>query len=286
MKRRHLSGAALLLGAALFGYASTAAKAQDNAKPVFEAGTTMEMIQKRGKLVLGTKYDSPGYSLLNPATQQVEGFDIEIARIIAKALGLEPDAIEFKEAVSKNREPFVINGIVDIVIAAMAITDARRQIIGQAGPYYVAGTQLIVRIPDKDKFTNTESLKDRKICATTGGTPIASAKKFGADAIAFDTYDECVQQLLFGAVDGVLVGGGVAYGYAAKNPDKLTVTLEPFDPQRLSVALKKDDAPFCQFLQDTLKKSFENGSWQKAFEATLGEIGAPVTPPPALDERC
>lgn len=280
---KHRFTRALLLSAGLLW--ATGAPAQE-ASPSFEAGTTMATIQQRGKLILGTKYDSPGYSLMDPATQEVKGFDIEIARILARGLGLGTDDIEFKESVSKNREPFVINGIVDLVIAAMAITDKRREIIGQAGPYYVAGTQLIVRTADQDKFTTAETMKGANICATTGGTPIAAAKRFGAEAIAFDTYDECVQQLLVGAVDGVLVGGGVAYGYAARNPDKLTVTLEPFDPQRLSIALKKDDAPFCKFVRETLQKSYEDGTWQKAFEATLGSIGAPVTPPPALEDHC
>lgn len=285
MKRmKHAKRTLLLLGACLFAVLPITSQAQD--KPVFEPGSTMDKIQKRGTLILGTKYDTPGYSLMNIGTSKVEGLDIEIAMAIAKELGLGPDDIEFKEAVSKNRIPFITSDVVDIVIASTAITDERRQVIGMVGPYYVAGTQLVVKHENKDRFTNAESMAGAKICATTGGTPIAAAKRFGAEAIAFDTYEECVQQLLSGTVDGVLVGGGVAYGYADKYKEQLTVTLEPFDPQRLGVGLKKDDQPFCDFIRTAIKNSFDSGEWQKAFDATLGVIGAPRSDPPVLDTGC
>lgn len=285
MKRtKHAKRALLLLGAYMLAISSTVSQAQD--KPVFEPGSTMDKIQKRGTLILGTKYDTPGYSLMDVGTGKIEGLDIEIARAIAKELGLGTDNIEYKEAVSKNRIPFITNDVVDIVIASTAITDERREVIGMAGPYYVAGTQLVVKHENKDRFTNAETMAGAKICATTGGTPIAAAKRFGADAVAFDTYEECVQQLLAGTIDGVLVGGGVAYGYADKYKEQLTVTLEPFDPQRLGVGLKKDDPAFCELIRTAIQKSFESGEWQSAFDATLGAIGAPRSEPPVLDEGC
>src|SRR5688572_4818434 len=110
MRMRHLTSAVLV---AALAFSASACGDDDNGggsgdKPKFAAGSTMEKIQKAGKLRVGTKFDQPLFGLKNPATGKVEGFDVEIAKIIAKELGLDPESdVEFTESVSKNREPFI-----------------------------------------------------------------------------------------------------------------------------------------------------------------------------------
>src|SRR5680860_667011 len=77
-------------------------------------------------VTLGVKYDQPGIGFLEPGPDEPSGFDIEIAKIIAAELGIAPDDITWKETVSDNREPFLQNGTVDIVLASYSITDERR----------------------------------------------------------------------------------------------------------------------------------------------------------------
>src|SRR5918992_3334905 len=104
----------------------------------FEAGTTMAELNEAGSITIGTKFDQPGFGLLNP-NGDPEGFDVEIAKIIAAELGIEEGGIEFVESISKNREDFIINGTVDFIVATYTINDDRKQKVGFAGPYYVAG---------------------------------------------------------------------------------------------------------------------------------------------------
>ena len=88
----------------------------EEAAPTFEAGTTMAELSEAGTITVGTKFDQPLFGLVGPDGNPV-GFDVEIAKIIASELGIEEDNIEWVETVSANREPFIQNGQVDIVVA-------------------------------------------------------------------------------------------------------------------------------------------------------------------------
>jgi glutamate transport system substrate-binding protein len=259
----------------------TAAPVEKDVK--FEAGTTMAKLNEAGSIKVGVKFDQPGLGFKKPGSDEPEGFDVEIAKIIAAKLGIEPGKIKWTETVSKNREPFLQNGTVDIVTASYSITDERRKVVGQAGPYYVTGQQLLVR-KDDSSIKGPDDLKGKKVCSVTGSTSIKTVQeKYGAQPAPFSTYSECVQNLLNKQVDAVTTDGAILLGYAAENPDKLQVVGEPFSEERYGVGHKKDDKAFCEFINKTLDESFKDGSWKKAFEKTLGESGVEAPQPPTLD---
>ncbi len=248
----------------------------------FAAGSTMAKFNEAGKIRVGVKFDQPGVGFKDVGGKP-EGFDIEIAKIIAAKLGIEPDGIEFVETVSKNREPFLQKGTVDIVAASYSITDERRQVVGQAGPYYVTGQQLLTR-KDDNSIKGPDDLKGKKVCSVTGSTSIATVEeKYGAQPAPFGTYSECVQQLLNKQVDAVTTDGAILLGYAAQNPDELQVVGEEFSEERYGIGYKLGDKAFCEFLNKTLQDSFEDGSWQEAFDKTLGESGVEAPKPPTVD---
>ncbi|HEY3014411.1 MAG TPA: transporter substrate-binding domain-containing protein, partial [Nocardioides sp.] len=125
-----------------------------------------------GKITIGIKKDQPGIGYLAPGADSPSGIDIEMGVIIAAKLGISDDDIEWVETVSDNREPFLENGTVDLVLASYSITDERRAVVGQAGPYYVTGQQLLVREDDKDKITGPDDLKGIKVCSVEGSTSL------------------------------------------------------------------------------------------------------------------
>jgi glutamate transport system substrate-binding protein len=252
--------------------------------PGFESGTTMAKLNDKGSITIGVKFDQPGIGY-KPAGEDVpQGFDIEMGKIIAGQLGIPADEINWKETVSDNREPFLQNGTVDLVIASYSITDERRQVVGQAGPYYVTGQQLLVREEDKDKITGPDDLGGVKVCSVTGSTSIQTVtEEYGAKPVPFDTYSDCVRQLLNKTVDAVTTDGAILLGYAAERPDELEVVGPTFSTERYGVGFKHGDTAMCEFLTDTINESFENGSWQDAFEATLGESGVETPEPPKTD---
>src|SRR5690554_1364182 len=106
----------------------------------FPAGSTMAELQAAGEIRVGTKFDQPLFGVRGP-DGSTEGFDVEIARIIADELGVEP---VFTETVSSNREPFIEGDNVDIVVATYTINDTRKNVVDFAGPYYLAGQSILV----------------------------------------------------------------------------------------------------------------------------------------------
>jgi glutamate transport system substrate-binding protein len=249
----------------------------------FAAGTTMAKLSDAKSVKIGVKFDQPGIGYKKPGTGTPEGFDIEIAKIVAAKLGIEPGQIEWVETVSKNREPFLQNGTVDMVVASYSITDERRQVVGQAGPYYVTGQQLLVR-KDDNSITGPDALTGKKVCSVTGSTSIKTVQeKYKAAPVPFATYTECVQQLLNSSVDAVTTDGSILLGYAAQQPDKLKVVGEAFSEERYGVGFTKGDNAFCTFLNDTFTGAFGDGAWQKAYEDTLGKGGGETPAKPTVD---
>jgi glutamate transport system substrate-binding protein len=250
--------------------------------PEFPAGSTMAELAEEGATI-GVKFDQPGIGFLEPGADDPSGFDIEMAKIIAAELGIAPEDIEWKETVSDNREPFLENDTVDMVLASYSITDDRRKIVGQAGPYYVTGQQLLVAADD-DSISGPEDLEGKKVCSVTGSTSIQTVEEeYGADPIPFDTYSDCVTQLQNGSVDAVTTDGAILLGYAAQDPENLKVVGEEFSEERYGVGYSKGDTEFCEFLTDTIEASIEDGTWEEAFEETLGQSGVETPEPPELD---
>ena len=237
-----------------------------------------------GKIKIGVKFDQPGISNKEPGSDAPVGFDDEIGKIVAANLGIKADDIEWVQTVSDNREKFLQDGTVDLVIASYSITDERRQVVGQAGPYYVTGQQLLVRKDDEDKITGPDDLKNVKVCSVEGSTSLARVQDdYGAKPVPFATYSECVDQLKNKTVDAVTTDGAILLGYAAQDPDNLVVVGDPFSEERYGIGYKKDAEGMCDFLNKTLQKSFDDGSWADAFDSTLGESGADTPDKPTLD---
>ena len=251
----------------------------------FPAGSTMADLSDAGSVVIGVKYDQPGIGFLKAGADEPEGLDVEMGKILAAGLGIAEDDIEWKETISDNREPFLMSGEVDLVLASYSITDERRAVVGQAGPYYVTGQQLLVSADD-DSIKGPEDLGGKKVCSVTGSTSIETVEKeYGAEPAGFDTYSECRDQLLNGSVDAVTTDGAILLGYEAENPDELDVVGPEFSEERYGVGYgDPKDTEFCQFIQDTLQAAMDDGTWAEAFEATLGKSGVETPEPPAMDK--
>ncbi len=256
-------------------------EAEENAAENFDDGTRMKELAESGEITIGVKYDQPGIGFKGATDDAPEGLDPEMGEILAASLGIEDDAITWKETISDNREPFLESGEVDLVIASYSITDERREIVGQAGPYYVTGQQLLVAKGSEIK--SVEDLKGQEVCSVTGSTSLDNVEAEGAVPRGFDTYSECRDQVLDGTVDAMTTDGAILLGYVAENPDELEVVGEPFSEERYGVGYSKDYPEMCQWITDTLTEAQDSGAWAEAFEATLGQSGVETPEPPAMD---
>jgi glutamate transport system substrate-binding protein len=261
-------------------------EAQVEEDPQFAEGTAQARLAEQGSIRIGTKYDQPGLGNINLETDEPEGFDVEIGKIVAGKLGIEAGDIEWVETVSANREAFIVNDRVDLVIATYTINDERKEQVDFAGPYYVAGQDLLVAADD-DSINGPDDLAGKRVCAATGSTPIQNIRDNYPDAepVEFDTYTECVDQLEAGQIDAVSTDDIILAGYASdpKYEGKFRVVGETFSEEPYGIGLKKGEDEWRDFLNDTLEEAYEDGSWAEAFEATLGASGVEAPEPPPVD---
>ena len=145
----------------------------------------------------------------------------------------------------------------------------------------MTGQQLLVR-SDSD-IESLDDVKGTEVCSVTGSTSLDNIKAEGAKPRGFDTYSECVDQVLDGTVDAMTTDGAILLGYAAQNPDELKVVVDPFSEERYGVGYSPDSPEMCQWITDTLTEAQEDGAWAEAFEATLGQSGVETPEAPEMD---
>jgi glutamate transport system substrate-binding protein len=292
MKMRRMmavaAAAALALGVAGCGGGSDESDSPTvDASVSFDAGTTMAKLNDAQKIRIGTKFDQPLFGLKgldgDPA-----GFDVEIGKIIAGKLGIPADKIEWVETPSKVREDYIAQDRVDLVVATYTINDDRKKKIDFAGPYYLAGQDIMVKKGDSS-ITGPESFRDgaKKICSVTGSTPAGKIGEYLKDTasqlVLFDVYSKCADALRNGQVDAVTTDNVILLGLVDQSKDAFALVGKPFTQEPYGIGLKKDDDAFRTFVNDTLEAAAEDGSYEKAWADTAGKVDAEAPKLPPID---
>jgi glutamate transport system substrate-binding protein len=249
----------------------------------FPAGSTMERIKSAGSIKVGVKFDQPGFGLKNPTSGQVEGFDVEIAKLIAAAIG-PAVKVNYVESVSKNRETFINDGTVDMVVATYTINDARKQVVDFAGPYFVARQDIMVKA-ENTAIKSVNDLDGKNVCTVKGSTSATNvaAKAPTAKVTLFDTYSQCAEAMTDGRVEAVTTDNTILAGLVQSSAGKFKLVDAPFSDEPYGIGVKHGDDAFRNFINDQLDKMFKNGKWATAFKNTLGQIGLKTPQPPKVD---
>jgi glutamate transport system substrate-binding protein len=291
--RRHslaalMTASALVLAACGGGDSEETPEAPVAESPEFEAGTTMAEIADAGTIRVGTKFDQPGFGLEN-LEGDVEGFDVEVAKIIAGALGIAEDDIEWVEAPSAVREEVIEGGEVDMVVATYTINDERKERISFAGPYYQAGQQIMVA-SDDDTITGPESFTenpDATVCSVTGSTPSENIREYldnDEQLVLFEEYSQCADALSNGQVDAVTTDNVILLGFVSESDDEFKLVGEQFTEEPYGIGIEKGDTEFCEFINQTLQDNED--AYVAAWEATAGQVEGTETPELPEPDEC
>lgn len=240
--------------------------------------------EKGNTIVIGTKFDQPGLGMRNP-DGSMSGFDVDVAKFVAKELGYPEDQIEWKESPSGQRENLIASKQVSYIVATYSITDARKEKVDFAGPYLITGQSLLVRADNTD-ITGPESLENnKKLCSVSGSTPAQRIKdKYqGVQLQQYDTYSACIEALKNGAIDAVTTDEVILAGYAAQSPGAFKIVGKPFSEEKYGIGLKKGDTEMRTKINDALAKMEKEGAWKAAFEKNLGPAGIATPTPPPID---
>ena len=181
-----------------------------------------------GKIRIGIKFDQPGPGFKKNGTYV--GFDVDVAKYVAKKLGYSEDEIVWKESPSKQREAMLQNGDVDYIVASYSITDERKKVVDFAGPYFVAGQDLLVR-KDETGIDGPKDLNGKRLCSMTGTTSAVNVKeKFAKQTQLMEQpgMAECATALLSGIVDAATTDDIILAGLASASRGRLRVVGKPF----------------------------------------------------------
>jgi len=239
-------------------------------------------IKSKGALTIGVKDDQPGLGQKDPTSGKFSGFDIEIAKLVAAGLGIDESKITFTTVDSSAREAAISNGNVDYYVGTYTITDKRKAQVSFAGPYFMAGQDLLVRKSD-NSITGPDTLKGKKVCSVTGSTPIQRVRDQGltepGNIVEFQKYSQCVDKLNLKEIDAVTTDDAILKGFAAQDPQSFKVVGKTFSQEPYGVGLNRDDKVLRDKIDDILQAAETDGTWLKIYNATLGKSGATATPP-------
>lgn len=242
------------------------------------AGSAMAKIAERGRLRVGIDQNAYLTSYRDPVTGQVVGFEIDLAREIARALLGNPDAIQWRAITTADRIPVLQRGDVDLVIRTMTATCERMQQVAFSTEYLTSAQRLLVNRGSGIK--EFADLAGRKVCATRGSTSIVTIMKQPSKpiAVATDSTLDCLVMLQQGQVDAVSTVDVLLLGLAAQDPGTEVVGA-PVSDEPSGVAMRLDAPELVRFVNGVLDRLRANGSWTAIYTNWFGKYG-PVPPPP------
>jgi polar amino acid transport system substrate-binding protein len=242
----------------------------------------MAQIVARGRLRVGVDQNTFLFGYRDPASGQIVGFDIDIARAMAQAIFGSPDRIQFVAITSAQRIPYVQNGTVDMVADTMTINCARWQQVDFSTVYYNAGQSVLV--PRTSKASGIGDLGHQKVCAAAGSTSIIAIAAAASHPIPVSVNDwtDCLVLLQQNQVAAISTDDTILRGLAAQDPDtKLVGGQFTSEPYGIAMAPKSED--FVRFVNGVLEQMRQDGQWTTIYNRWLGGP-APAAPAPVYKD--
>jgi ABC-type amino acid transport substrate-binding protein len=232
----------------------------------FPAGTMLGKIQRQGEITIGVKYDVPPFGFLNPRTDEVEGFDVDMGRFIAEELGVEP---RFIEAISDNRIPFLERGTVDLILSTMTINAERDREIDFSEPYYIAEGRILV--PKGSDIKGLQDLNGNSVCTALGSTYEETIRERAPDADLrlVDTYSECLELLQNEAIDAISTDDVILTGMIIQD-DSLQMVGDRLTVEPYGVGIKEGDKQMKRFVDGVLRDVEQDGRWEETYQKWVG----------------
>jgi len=192
---------------ALFAIAGWGAAAQADA---------FEDVLKKGTVRIATPLDVPPFGSQN-AQREPEGFDIELAGMVAKALGVK---LEMQQVTGANRIPFLLTNKVDVVISVMGLTPERAKQVMFTAPY--ADTQLAVFGPKSANVKSADQIGNLKVAAAKGTTQELALSAMAPKATIMRTEDDATAAAAYvsGQAELIATNSLIIPDLQKRNPNK------------------------------------------------------------------
>jgi polar amino acid transport system substrate-binding protein len=264
-----------------------AAAEQALATRSYPAGSTMADIQARGRLRVGVDASTNLFSSVDPLTGDFVGFDVDVAREMARALLGDPEAIEFVAITADQRIDALTadDPVVDMVVRTFTINCVREDDIDFSSQYFTSTQKLLVRT-DSPVDDIGDLGEDDTVCAPAGSTSIARLADLPEPrpaALGVAENSECLVRLHQGQVQGISTDDTILAGMAAQDPN-VHIVGEPLGDEPYGIGLPPGDPEFVRLVNAALEQMRSSGRWVEIYDEHLAGVLPSATggePPPA-----
>ena len=242
----------------------------------------MAAIHRHGYLVAGVNAGLLDFGYLNPATGQIEGFEIDLVRELARAIfgDASPAHYRLVALTVPQRIPSVQQGKVDVVVDAVTITCLRRKQVDFSTVYYDAQQRVLV--PSGSSDAGISALAGKRVCASAGSAPVDVMKQQAAPPIAVGAPQaiDCLVYLQQGTVAGISTDDSILLGLKAQDPNTKIVGSSLGDAP-YGMAISQAHPDFVRFVNGVLAQLRANGTWRRLYDRWLGHLAPNPTLPAA-----
>ena len=244
-------------------------------------GSTMAAIFQRGRLIVGVDQNTYFFGSRNPASGQPEGFDIDLAREIARHIFGDPDRIQFRVVDATQRESVLQSGLVDLVVRTYTITCDRKQKVDFSSVYYYAHQKILAA--KGSGIDSAAALSGKKVCAVSGTTSLS--RLFALDPrpalLGVSTWTDCLLLLQQGQVDAISTDDVVLAGLEAQDHLNVEVLGPDMSVEPYGVGVKPENSDLVRFVNGVLEQMRDDGTWERLYDANLRRFGPSPRPPKA-----
>lgn len=202
--------------------------------------SALEKIQQRDKIIVGVKYDTKPFGYLDEK-QELQGYDIDLAKKIAKYLLGDESKVEFKQVTPSSRILALNSGQIDMAIATMTITPQRKEVVDFSIPYYFAGQSILV--PQDSTIKSISDLNGKKVIIVFGSTAEKNVRLNAPDALirGYKTYTEAYSALKKHRADAITSDDTILIGFAMQDKG-LKLLPKRYSKEPYGIAFKKGTA--------------------------------------------
>ena len=244
--------------------------------------TMRDRIIKRGYLVVGVSADTYLFGARDPFSGGITGFDIDMARAVAKAIFGDPNKVQLRVITAADRLPLLESRQVDMVARNMSMTCDRWQKIAFSAEYYRSGQKVLVSkaLPGA-KDLSLADLKGRRVCAPAGTTSLAKLEQVkGPVVVTAPTHTACLVLLQQGKADAITGDDTVLAGLAAQDPNTVVSSAKALTVEPYGLGLNKADVYLARYVNRVIADLEASGEWKKIYDRWLaGQLGPAPAPP-------
>ena len=233
-----------------------------------ESKSYIEKIKESGKVRIGVFSDKPPFGYVDEKGEN-QGYDVYLAKRIAKDLLGDENKVEFVLVEAANRVEYLEANKVDIILANFTVTPERKEKVDFATSYMKVSLGVVS--PDGYPIKSVEELKGKKLLVNKGTTAENYFTKNYPDIelVKFEQNTETFAALTDGRGDALAHDNTLLFAWAKENPGYTTFISNLGDEDVIAPAVKKGNMELLEWLNNEIDTLIKDGFFEEAFNETL-----------------